>query len=288
MARTKRPLKMAGQLIRLGLCQANPAPDYVTRSYDRISDGYDQTWTHHMRDLSTDLVERLNPASGARALDLTCGTGFVTGLLAERTGQRCVGVDRSEGMIAQARATYGAHCDFVVQDILAYLRGCERDSFDVVTCAWGLGYSRPLSVLRSIRRVLKPGGRVAIIDNTLFSLNRVMVSSFLAFLEQPDTLKRVMRFRFLTGQTHLRLWFRLSGCHPQVLDAGQRSYSVTGGANAIARLRATGAAAGFEYACDPEDEEAVFKRFAEILEQRYGQQGEIAITHRYCVGIAYA
>ena len=288
MTPKKHPFKMASQLIRLGLCEANPAPECVTQSYNRISGGYDKTWTHHMRDLSVDLIDRLNPAFGGRALDLTCGTGFVTNLLAERTGETCVGVDRSEGMITQARSNYGACCDFVVQDILTYLESCEPASFDVVTCAWGLGYSRPLAVLKAIRRVLKPGGQVAIIDNTLFSLNRVMVSSFLCFLEQPETLKRVMRFRFLTGQRHLRLWFRLAGFHPEVLDAGQRSYSVTGGENAIARLRATGAAAGFEYACDPEDEEAVFKRFAEILEQRYGQQEKIAITHRYCLGIAHA
>jgi ubiquinone/menaquinone biosynthesis C-methylase UbiE len=288
MTPKKHPLKMAHQLIRLGLCQANPAPECVTRSYNRISGGYDQTWTDHMRDLSTDLIDRVNPLPGDRALDLTCGTGFVTGLLAERTGERCVGVDRSDGMITQARANYGSTCDFVVQDILAYLETCEPDSFDVVTCAWGLGYSRPLAVLKGIRRVLKPGARVAIIDNTLFSLNRVMKASFLTFLEQPDTLKRVMRFRFLTGQAHLKWWFRLAGLCPQILDAGQRSYAVTGGANAIARLRATGAAAGFEYACDPVDEEVVFKRFAEILEQRYGQQGEVAITHRYCLGIAHA
>ena len=288
MTPKKHPFKMAGQLIRLGLCRANPAPDCVTRSYNRISDRYDETWTHHMRDLSTDLIDRLNPLPGDRALDLTCGTGFVTGLLAERTGQRCVGVDRSEGMISQARASYGTTCEFEVNDILAYLQGCEPNVFDVVTCAWGLGYSRPLAVLKGIRRVLKPGARVAIIDNTLFSLNRVMKSSFLTFLEQPEALKRVMRFRFLTGQSHLRMWFWLAGFQVQALDAGHRSYSVVTGEDAIARLRATGAAAGFEYACDPADEEAVFKRFAEILEQRYSQQGEIAITHRYCLGIARA
>jgi hypothetical protein len=63
---------------------------------------------------------------------------------------------------------------------------------------------------------------------------------------------------------------------------------VTGGHLAVARLRATGAAAGFEYACDLFDETRVYTRFAEILEQRYGHQGEIVLTHRYCLGIARA
>ena len=243
----RHPLRMMGRLVRLGL-GPNPAPDCVTQSYDRISAGYDRTWTSHMRDLSSALIDRLGPLSGAAALDLTCGTGFVTGLLAERTGRGCVGVDRSEGMIARARVSHGT-CEFWVSDIQAYLDACEPGRFDVVTCAWGLGYSRPLAVLRAVRRVLGPGGRVAIIDNTLLSLNRVMRASFLTFMERPEALKRLMRFRFLLGAGHLNLWFRLAGFRPEFAEAGQRSYTVPSGTEAIERLRATGAAAGFEYAC---------------------------------------
>jgi ubiquinone/menaquinone biosynthesis C-methylase UbiE len=277
---------MMGRLIYLYTRRPNPTDECVTSSYNHISTGYDEAWTSHMRDLSSQLVDRLAPAPDMQALDLTCGTGFVTGLLAEKTGQPSVGVDRSQGMIVQANASYGKTCQFVHQDILAYLKACPDRRYDLITCAWGLGYSRPLAVLRQAKRVLKPKGRIAIIDNTLFSLAEIMQCSFLTFLEQPDKLQRLMRFRFLTGKAQLRLWLHMAGLHPVYLAQGERSYRVSSGKQAVQRLQATGAAAGFEYATDPEHQEAVFERFSQILERRYLKEGHVRITHRYIAGIA--
>lgn len=282
----RHPLRMMGRLLYLLTRRPNPTNQCVTDSYDRISPGYDEAWTSHMRNLSAQLVDQVAPVRGVHALDLTCGTGYVTSLLAERTNQVAIGVDRSEGMIAQARSSYDGQCQFVHQDILSYLKACPNQRFDLVTCAWGLGYSRPLAVLRQARRVLKPEGRIAIIDNTLFSLTEIMQCSILTFLEQPEKLQRLMRFRFLTGKAQLRLWLYLAGLRPVYLAQGQRSYQVSEGRQAIERLQATGAAAGFEYATAPEDKEHVFQRFAQILEHRHlKKEGHIKITHRYVAGI---
>jgi ubiquinone/menaquinone biosynthesis C-methylase UbiE len=282
----RQPLRMMGRLMYLFVRQPNPTDECVTNSYNHISTGYDEAWTSHMRDLSTQLVDRLAPTPGMQALDLTCGTGFVTSLLADKTGQPVVGVDRSQGMIAQARASYGETCQFVHEDILAYLKACPSQRYDLVTCAWGLGYSRPLAVLRQAKRVLKPQGQIAIIDNSLFSLAEIMQCSFLTFLEQPERLQRLMRFRFLTRKGHLGLWLRMAGLRPMYLDQGQRSYTVSSGKQAVQKLQATGAAAGFEYATDTEHQAAVFERFSQILERRYLKEGQIRITHRYIAGIA--
>lgn len=284
----RHPIRMLNRVGRLLLAKENPTDPCVTRSYDRLSKGYDAAWTDHIRDLSTALIERLDLHPGMRALDLTCGTGFVTGLLADCIQAEVVGVDRSAGMLAQARQNIGDPCRFVQADILSYVRACETNSLDIVTCAWGLGYSHPLAVLKQIKRILKPNGQVALIDNSLFSLAGVMFCSILAFAEHPEALQRLMRFRFLSGQTQLHLWLRLAGLKPLHLNRGQRSYFVSSGAEAIARLRATGAAAGFEYAAAPEHEDTIFQRFAEILEQRYCRNNRIRITHRYIEGVARA
>ena len=95
-----------------------------------------------------------------------------------------------------------------------------------------------------------------------------------------------MRFRFLLGSWHLGLLFRILNMKPLYLGNGNKSYTVESGQEAIERLRATGAAAGFEYAANSEDEEEVFERFAEILEERYMKNNGITITHRYLAGIA--
>jgi len=67
---------------------------------------------------------------------------------------------------------------------------------------------------------------------------------------------------------------------------GSKSYTVESGQAAIVRLRATGAAAGFEYASGKDDEEQIFKRFAEVIEEKYMRQNGITVTHRYLTGIA--
>ena len=191
----KHPLKFLTKVIHLLLSEQKDTSQLVEKSYDRISSGYDEAWTAHMRDRSEDLIKKLQLNVHTKALDLTCGTGYVTNLLSTATGQQVIGVDRSEGMLVQARENYGHCCEFLQSDILDYLRTVPSENFDIVTCCWGLGYSQPLSVLKQVKRVLKKGGTFVIIDNSLFSLFEVLYCSCLAFLENPDALDNIMRFR---------------------------------------------------------------------------------------------
>jgi ubiquinone/menaquinone biosynthesis C-methylase UbiE len=289
----KKPFKMFFRVLRLYFSSRNQTEKWVSQSYDRISHGYDNTWTNHMRDLTSALIDKMQVQPSAKAIDLTCGTGFATGLIARRvcssaahaTSQKVIGIDASEGMLAQARQNH-PNCEFVQADILAYLKTLPTESIDIITCCWGFGYSKPLQVLRQIHRVLKKDGQFGIIDNSLFSLREVMYCSTLAFMEQPDKLQNLMKFRFLTGPKQLWLWLKLAGLKPQIVWGGSKSYYVESGAKAIEKLRATGAAAGFEYAAKAEDSDAIFSRFAQILEQKYKVNGRIEIIHRYLGGIA--
>lgn len=280
----KKPFQLFFRIIHLFFSSQNQTQKLVSQSYDRISTGYDDTWTNHMRDLTTALIDKMQIPPNTKAIDLTCGTGFATGLIAKKISN-IIGIDASEGMLNQARQNY-PDCEFIQSDILAYLKTLPTESIDIITCCWGLGYSKPLAVLRQIRRVLKKDGQFGIIDNSLFSLHEVMVCSTLAFMEQPDKLQNLMKFRFLTGPKQLWLWLKLAGLKPQTVWGGSKSYFVDSGPKAIQKLRATGAAAGFEYAADPQDSDAVFARFAEILEQKYKINGRIEIIHRYLGGIA--
>jgi ubiquinone/menaquinone biosynthesis C-methylase UbiE len=264
--------------------QAEASPDLVTRSYDRLAPGYDAAWTHHMRDLSLALLDRLGPVTGAEAADLMCGTGFVTAELARRTGRAVVGVDRSDGMLAVGRAGRLPPCRFEQADVLDWLRARPAASLDLVTSAWGLGYSRPRSVLAEVRRVLRPGGRFAIVDNTLGSLREVVWASVLTFAEQPEALTHALRVGFVSSRLGLALLLRRVGLRPRETFAGARSWTAASGEAALARLRATGAAAGFELACGPADAPAIFRRFTEIIEAR-ARPGPIAVTHRYAGAI---
>ncbi len=251
----------------------------VTASYDRIAAGYDGAWTAHTRDLSLALVDAVGPRPGESCIDLTCGTGFLTGELARRTGTRAIGVDTSGGMLEVARGRHGADCTFVQADAPEYLRRRARQSADVITCAWGLGYTRPLAVVREAARVLRPGGRLGIVDNTLFSLAGVLWTSLQVFAERPEALAHVMQVRVLPHPCVPAAMMRTCGLGIRTMRQSARSYAVPTGRDAIERLTRTGAAAGFEFAADPAARDAVFARFAEILDST--ARDGVRITHRW-------
>jgi len=281
----RRWLALAARMLRLAVQQPQTTGDLVTCSYDRIAAGYDEAWTRHMRDRTLEMLNRLDPPVGAVCVDLACGTGFVSGELARRTGSRIVGADRSGRMLEVARGRHGATCTFVQADAVDYLRTLPRRSIDVVTCAWGLGYSRPAALVREAARVLRTGGRIGIVDNTLFSLAEVLWASLLAFAERPQALGHVMKVRFLPSSGVLAAVMRYCGLAVRAAWDGSERFFVPDGRSAIARLTATGAAAGFEFAAAESDRDEVFAAFARIMDERFRTDEGVAIVHRYLAAV---
>jgi len=112
------------------------------------------------------LVDAARLTSGERVLDVACGTGLLARIAAQRVGQagRVVGVDLNPGMIAVARslpAPVGAPVEWFERSALD-LRLPDA-GFDVVLCQQGLQFFPDKVVaLREMRRVLVPGGRLAL------------------------------------------------------------------------------------------------------------------------------
>jgi SAM-dependent methyltransferase len=102
------------------------------------------------------------PAELGRALDFGCGAGRLTRALAGRF-RFCVGVDISEGMVAEARRLNAgrARCAFVVNEA-AHLRRFPDASFDLVYSTLVLQHlpSRTLaaSYVAEFVRLVAPGG----------------------------------------------------------------------------------------------------------------------------------
>lgn len=97
--------------------------------------------------------------AGARVLDLACGEGYGTALLA--TGARdVVGVDIDPRTVEHATANYrGANLHFMIGSMIdpELLAGVDR--FDVITCFEALEHVEQQDVLLSVvRRLLVPGG----------------------------------------------------------------------------------------------------------------------------------
>jgi SAM-dependent methyltransferase len=111
------------------------------------------------------LIELAGLQPGQRVLDVACGTGAVTRLAAPRVGGsgRVVGLDVNAAMLAVAGslpAAEGAPIEWLQASALAM--PLPRAAFDAVLCQQGLQQfpDRP-AALREMRRVLRPGGRLA-------------------------------------------------------------------------------------------------------------------------------
>jgi len=112
-----------------------------------------------------ELIRRADPQPGEHILDLACGTGVVTREVARLApGSRSlVGADHSGEMLAVARALAARDCpDAVWVEADASTLPFNEDCFDLAFCQQALQFfpDRP-SALLELRRVLKPGGRVA-------------------------------------------------------------------------------------------------------------------------------
>lgn len=119
------------------------------------------------RPVGEQAIARMNVPMDARVLDLGCGSGWATRLLAERaTRGLVVGVDISDEMINEARA---ASKDF--GNVKFRVASAEQLPFDdaYFTHAFSMEslyyYSDVLAALGEVRRVLADGGQfVAVVD----------------------------------------------------------------------------------------------------------------------------
>lgn len=126
-----------------------------------LSGNIDKRWRRLVaRELQPSMSE------GARVLDVACGTGDLSLALAAAGRARVVGVDFCRPMLEIARdksAGEARRIPFVEGDALRL--PFTDESFDAVTIAFGLrNLAGVAEGLGELRRVLKPGGRAAILE----------------------------------------------------------------------------------------------------------------------------
>ncbi|NYI04645.1 class I SAM-dependent methyltransferase [Allostreptomyces psammosilenae] len=99
--------------------------------------------------------------AGARAIELGCGTGYVSAWLA-RAGARPVGIDLSERQLATARAMqaeFGLEFPLLLGD--AERLPCDDGTFDFAISDYGASlWCDPYRWIPEAARVLVPGGRL--------------------------------------------------------------------------------------------------------------------------------
>lgn len=139
----------------------------TTTSWGPIADWYEEHLegedTYHAKVIVPNLLRVLEPESGLRVLDLACGEGSVTEMIAA-SGADVTGADISKELIEKAKARGGSVTYHVTPaESLAF---AKAGSFDAVTCVLALQNMESLEpVFCEVARVLVPGGRFIFVLN---------------------------------------------------------------------------------------------------------------------------
>jgi len=286
MVNRKHWIKLGFQICKLYVQKKNNQQKLTTQSYNKISSVYDEKWTDHMNTFSIEMISRIKFPKSGKAIDLTCGSGHVTHLITEHFTGEVIGVDISNEMLKRAKKKYGDKCHFVCRDALEFLKEQPSESVDIITCAWGLGFSKPYTIIKEVSRVLKPNGQLAIIDNSLFTVYEVVFSGFSTVAEHPASVINVMNVRWLPTQGSLIRRMRLSGLKILSSWKGDKIYYAKNGDDAIDFLITTGTAAGYQFCIDKHYSDVIKQRFGEIFHKSYGTEKGLPIIHRYIAAIA--
>lgn len=112
-------------------------------------------------------LDALALQAGEQVLDAGCGTGLLLEQMAQSIGDngRAVGVDFSPDMLEVADQRCHGLSNVELQQGSVESLDFESESFDVVSCTQTLLYVKQVeTALAEIHRVLKPHGRVAILE----------------------------------------------------------------------------------------------------------------------------
>jgi demethylmenaquinone methyltransferase / 2-methoxy-6-polyprenyl-1,4-benzoquinol methylase len=146
----------------------------VREMFTQIAPRYDLL--NHLLSLQLDRVWRARTArkvkpvlsrADAVVLDLCCGTGDLAFAMSRKGKAKIIGADFAHTMLARANAKSAAEANsrvsFLESDALQL--PFANESFDLVTAAFGFrNLANYEAGLREMRRVLKPGGTIAILE----------------------------------------------------------------------------------------------------------------------------
>ena len=136
----------------------------VAEAWSRLGENYAVSAPHKFGASLPKLIALARPTADDVCLDIGTGTGHTAAQLA-RTAKKVYGLDPSEGMRRAAQGTYGHLSNLELTGGTSEDTGFPNDTFDIVTARHTLHHHPSMPrTLQEIKRVLKPGGRLVIVD----------------------------------------------------------------------------------------------------------------------------
>ena len=149
----------------------------VAPKYDRVVDLQLGEGTRALVRERVEREERLG-----RLVELGCGSGYFTGVLARKADQ-VVATDVARGMLELARGAVGA-ANVAFQPEDAQKTSFPDAAFDTAFMSLVLHFTEPAAVLAEMRRILRPGGLLIVVNldlGALAGLDRIRSAARIAW-----------------------------------------------------------------------------------------------------------
>src|SRR6202171_4767565 len=181
---------------------------------DEAAAEYDRAFAHVTAHFMPFLLRAAHVAPGMHVLDIATGTGLSAeaALAAVGSSGQVMAADVSPAMAKKARERLGKAPNASVSVEDGQALSFADCSFDVVLCNLGLMFfPDPARGLSEFRRVLRPGGRVAVSVNTVIERSYNHQINIIISRHMPSLAEAVTRTFALGAASRLRSLFNEAG-----------------------------------------------------------------------------
>jgi ubiquinone/menaquinone biosynthesis C-methylase UbiE len=143
------------------MSQSRQTPESIQSDFDRIALLADEKWNHNAH-YHGYLMSQI-PQQCQNILEIGCGTGKFSRLLAARA-EKVFAIDLSPQMIriAQEHSKFYPNIDYVIGDIMT--QQFTDNHFDCIATLTTLHHLQIETILRKVKKALKPGGIFVCLD----------------------------------------------------------------------------------------------------------------------------
>ncbi|MVO90092.1 methyltransferase domain-containing protein [Streptomyces sp. p1417] len=283
-------IRLAARALRLTLNRSHADP---IADYDAASSDYDTFFSPVMGGHSTTALGEVPIARGDRVVELACGTGHLTAEIIRRLDGRgsVRAVDKSPGMLDVARRKVealtadapGVDVELSVGDMDTFIRAQADQSADLVVVGWAICYTKPARLLAEIVRVLRPGGRVMVIETRADAHQALTQGLEKVFADDPSLLTSLIRVALPKNAAAVARWFTKAGLTVTGQRDGAQTIPADTPAAVLEWVQRSGAAAGFKTAVDNGREQLVLDRVEDGLAELLRRDGTLEIQHTFVV-----